>query len=79
MWRLPTRSASVAGRIDRLEAALADGELWTCPPSLLEMRYSARDGDGFALTAKRLDALRHAPLKTETAAAAVTAPRGSVG
>lgn len=57
----------------KFEAALADGELWTCPPSLLEMRYSAREDGGFALTAKRLDALRHAPLNTEAAAAAVTA------
>ncbi len=56
-----------------LEAALAAGELWTCPPTLLEMRYSARDSDGFALTAKRLDALSHAPLRAESAAAAVTA------
>jgi predicted nucleic acid-binding protein len=55
------------------DAALAAGELWTCPPSLLEMRYSAREGNGFALTAKRLDALRHAPLTTEAAAAAVMA------
>jgi predicted nucleic acid-binding protein len=58
---------------ETFDAALAAGELWTCPPSLLEMRYSAREDDGFALTAKRLDALRHAPLNTETAAAAVTA------
>ena len=55
------------------DAALAAGELWTCPPSLLEMRYSAREDDGFALTAKRLDALPHAPLNAEAAAAAVTA------
>jgi hypothetical protein len=58
---------------EKLENALAAGELWTCPPTLLEMRYSARDGDGFALTAARLDALPHAPLSTESAAAAVTA------
>jgi predicted nucleic acid-binding protein len=57
----------------KFEAALADGELWTCLPSLLAMRYSAREDDGFALTAKRLDALRHASLNTEAAAAAVTA------
>ncbi len=55
------------------EAALAAGELWTCPPTLLEMRYSARDSKGFALTAERLDALEHAPLNAEAAAAAVTA------
>lgn len=37
------------------------------------MRYSAREDDGFALTAKRLDALTHAPLNADAAAAAVTA------
>jgi predicted nucleic acid-binding protein len=55
------------------DAALAAGELWTCPPALLEMRYSARDDKAFALTAKRLGALEHAPLTTETAASALTA------
>jgi predicted nucleic acid-binding protein len=58
---------------EKLEAALIDGELWTCPPTLLEMRYSARDSSGFALTAKRLDGLPHASLNTESAAAAVMA------
>jgi predicted nucleic acid-binding protein len=57
----------------RFETALVAGELWTCPPTLLEMRYSARDSKGFALTAKRLDALPHAPLKAEAAAAAIKA------
>ena len=56
-----------------LEAALTAGELWTSPPTLLEMRYSAREGRAFELTAKRLDALRHAPFSSEAAAAAVTA------
>jgi predicted nucleic acid-binding protein len=55
------------------EEALVANELWTCPPTLLEMRYSARDSDGFAMTARRLDALPHAPLTTEAAATAVTA------
>lgn len=58
---------------ETFEAALDAGELWTCPPSLLEMRYSARDGKAFALTAKRLDALEHAPLTTEAAASALLA------
>jgi predicted nucleic acid-binding protein len=58
---------------ETVEAALGAGELWTCPPTLLEMRYSARDGKGFALTAVRLDALPHAPLSAESAASAVTA------
>jgi predicted nucleic acid-binding protein len=66
------------GRLDgsareKFETALAEGELWTCPPTLLKMRYSARDSEAFALTARRLDALPHAPLSGECAAAAVTA------
>lgn len=55
------------------DAALAAGQLWSCPPSLLEMRFSARDSDKFALTAERLDALPHAPLAERAAAAALTA------
>jgi predicted nucleic acid-binding protein len=58
---------------ETFEAALLANELWTCPPTLLEMRYSARDGDGFAVTAERLDALPHAPLTAEAAATALTA------
>jgi predicted nucleic acid-binding protein len=57
----------------KLETALTAGELWTCPPTLLEMRYSARDSKGFSITAGRLDAMPHAPLDAESAAAAVTA------
>lgn len=57
----------------RFEEALASGELWTCPPALLEMRYSARDSKTFALTAKRLDSLEHVPLTSEAAASALTA------
>jgi predicted nucleic acid-binding protein len=65
------------GRLDgarrrTFDAALAAGELWTCPPVLLEMRYSAREGD-FAAVAEEFDALPHAPLKAEAAAAAVGA------
>lgn len=55
------------------EAALAAGGLWTSPPTLLEMLYSARDERGFALTTGRLDALPHAPLTAEAAARALTA------
>jgi predicted nucleic acid-binding protein len=55
------------------EAALTAGQIWSCPPALLEMRYSALDEPGFALTAKRLDALPHAPLTAEAAAQAVRA------
>ena len=57
----------------RFETALAAGELWTCPPALLEMRYSARDGNQFAAIANELDALEHAPLTTEAAKTALTA------
>jgi predicted nucleic acid-binding protein len=55
------------------EKALAAGELWTCPPTLLEMRCSARDGGEFPLIAAQLGALQHAPLSDEAGAAAVTA------
>ncbi len=58
---------------ETFEAALTAGQLWTCPPALLEMRYSARDTQGFALTAGRLDALLHAPLSAAAAAQALTA------
>jgi predicted nucleic acid-binding protein len=58
---------------EKFDAALAAGELWTCPPTLLEMRYSARDEKGFEVLAKRLDALEHAPLSTEAAARALNA------
>lgn len=60
-------------RREVFERALADGELWTCPPTLLEMRYSARDSEHFATLAKQLDALSHAPLDVESAAGALTA------
>jgi predicted nucleic acid-binding protein len=55
------------------ESALVANELWTCPPTLLGMRHSTRDSDGFAITAKRLDALPHALLTAEAAATAITA------
>lgn len=58
---------------ETFEKALAAGELWTCPPTLLEMRYSARDDQEFPLIAKELDALQHTPLSDEAGAAAVTA------
>jgi predicted nucleic acid-binding protein len=58
---------------ERFETALAAGELWTCPPSLLEMRYSARDSGQFAAIAGELDALEHAPLTSEAARAALAA------
>lgn len=58
---------------ETFETALLANELWTCPPTLLEMRYSARDSGGFAITAERLDALPHAALTAEAAATALTA------
>lgn len=57
----------------RFDAAITAGELWTCPPTLLEMLYSARDEKGFALTTGRLSALLHAPLTAEASARAVSA------
>lgn len=58
---------------ERFDGALAAGELWTCPPALLEMRYSARDGAKFGEIATELDALEHAPLTAEAARAALSA------
>lgn len=58
---------------DTFEAALAAGQLWSCPPTLLEMRYSALDGGQFGEIARELDALPHAPLSAESAALALTA------
>jgi predicted nucleic acid-binding protein len=73
VWARATDGRLTGPPRERFEAALDADELWTCPPALLEMRYSARDSKAFALTAKRLDALEHAPLTTEAAASAVTA------
>ena len=58
---------------ETFDAALTAGELWTCPPSLLEMRYSARDGQDFALLTEELNSIPHASLNAEAAASAVTA------
>ena len=58
---------------ERFEEALAAGELWSCPPALLEMRYSAQDSRHFAAIAEELDALEHAPLTSEAAASALIA------
>ncbi len=55
------------------EAALTAGQLWTSPPTLLEMLYSAREDEQFADIARELDALPHAPLTAEAAAQALTA------
>lgn len=52
---------------------MIEGGLWACPPTLLEMRYSARDEKGFEQLAKRLDALTFAPLTAEASARAVSA------
>ncbi|MHB1468482.1 MAG: PIN domain-containing protein [Solirubrobacteraceae bacterium] len=57
----------------RFDAALIASELWTCPPALLEMRYSARDGGEFAEIASELDALAHAQLTAAASTAAVQA------
>jgi predicted nucleic acid-binding protein len=73
VWARATDGRLTGPLRETFDASLAAGELWTCPPALLEMRYSARDGQAFAFTAKRLDALEHAPLTTEAAASAVLA------
>ena len=73
VWARATDGRLTGAPRKRFDSALADGELWTCPPSLLEMRYSARDGGQFAAIARELDALNHAPLTTETAQSALAA------
>jgi len=73
VWARATDGRLTGRPRERFETALAAGELWTCPPGLLEMRYSARDGGQFAAIARELDALEHAPLTTEAAASAVAA------
>jgi predicted nucleic acid-binding protein len=73
VWARATDGRLTGRPRETFDAALADGELWTCPPALLEMRYSARDGDQFADIAHELDALEHAPLTIEAAASAVAA------
>jgi predicted nucleic acid-binding protein len=73
VWARATDGRLTGPPRDRFDTALAAGELWTCPPTLLEMRYSARDSGQFAAIARELDALKHAPLTTEAAASALTA------
>jgi predicted nucleic acid-binding protein len=73
VWARATDGRLSGAPRERFETALAAGELWTCPLSLLEMRYSARDGDQFAAIADELGALEHALLTAEAAASAVTA------
>ena len=73
VWARATDGRLTGPPRKRFDTALADGELWTCPPALLEMRYSAQDSRQFAAIAEELDALKHAPLSTEAAASALTA------
>lgn len=72
-WARTLDDRVLGQRRKHFEQALANGELWTCPPSLLEMRFSGRDTAGFQLTAKRLAALPHAPLTSAAADAALRA------
>ena len=60
-------------RRKHFDQALASGELWSCPPALLEMRFSARDRDGFLGSGRELAALPYAPLTSAAADAAVQA------
>lgn len=57
----------------RLNASIAEGRVWTCPASLLEIRYSARASEDFATIARELSALPAAPLAARAAEAAVVA------
>ena len=60
-------------RRKHFDQALASGELWSRPPALLEMRFSARDRDGFLGSGRELAALPHTPLTSAAADAAVHA------
>ncbi len=73
VWARATDGRLTGPPREAFDASLDAGELWTCPPALLEMRYSAREGKAFTLTATRLDALEHAPLTTEAAKSALAA------
>jgi len=73
VWARALDGRLTGSRREIFEQALAAGELWTCPPTLLEMRYSARDGEHFATLAKELDSLPHASLDAESAAIALAA------
>jgi predicted nucleic acid-binding protein len=73
VWARATDGRLIGSPREIFDAALAAGELWACPPALLEMRYSARGSDGFALTAVRLGALPQARLTADAAEAAVRA------
>ena len=73
VWARATDGRLTGPPRERFDTALAGGELWTCPPALLEMRYSASDGEQFAAIADELDALKHAPLTSEAAISALTA------
>jgi predicted nucleic acid-binding protein len=72
-WARTLDGRIVGQRRKHFEQALANGELWACPPSLLEMRFSGRDTAGFQLTARRLAALPYAPLTSAAADAAIQA------
>ncbi len=57
----------------RFDAALTASELWTCPPTLLEMLYSARDDGQFTAISDELGALVHTPFTPDAGALAITA------
>jgi predicted nucleic acid-binding protein len=73
VWARATDGRLTGHSRETFDEALLAGELWTCPPALLKMRYSARDSEQFADIARELDALQHAPLTTEAATSALTA------
>jgi predicted nucleic acid-binding protein len=57
------RDGRIAGaHAERVSARIERGELAMTEPLLLEMRYSARDSDDFALLAEELEALPLLPL-----------------
>ncbi len=73
VWARLLDGRLTGGPRSALEEALAAGELWTYPPALLEMRYSARGAEPFARLARERQALPHAPLDVASSAPALSA------
>jgi predicted nucleic acid-binding protein len=57
----------------RFDSALAAGQLWSCPPASLEIRFGAQDDEEFDEIDEELRALPDASLSAEAARAAVRA------
>lgn len=73
MWARTLDGRLIGAGRETFDTALATGDLGTCPPTLLEMRYSARNPENFVVIAGRLDALPHAQLTAEASILALRA------